>query len=160
MEHIEQWHKGNGVLIMGYNMFRNLVDNAFQMDEISDDHKKVKQMLIDPGPDLVICDEGHLLKNDETSLNDVLSSIRTNRKIALTGTPLQNNLNEYYCMVNFVKPNLLGTRKEFKHQCVHPIMKGQYMNSTEQDIKIMKKRSHVLHKLLDGCIHRADISVL
>lgn len=160
VQNIEKWQKENGILIIGYAMFRNLVDNVFQTDDVSEEEKRINQMLIDPGPDLVICDEGHLLKNDKTSLNDVLSCIRTHRKIALTGTPLQNNLDEYFCMVDFVKPHLLGTHKEFKNRFVNPIMNGQYMNSTDQDIRIMKRRSHILHKLLDGCIHRADMSVL
>lgn len=82
------------------------------------------------------------------------------RKIVLTGTPLQNNLDEYFCMINFVKPHLLGTHKGFKNRFVNPIINGQYMNSTERDLKILKRRSHVLHNLLDGCIHRADLSIL
>lgn len=160
IQQIEKWQKNSGVLIMGYTMFRNLVDNVLQTDEITDDERKIKQMLIDPGPNLVVCDEGHLIKNDKTSLNDVLSSIRTHRKIVLTGTPLQNNLDEYFCMVDFIKPHLLGTRKEFKNRFVNPITNGQYMNSTDQDIQLMKRRSYILHKLLDGCIHRADVSIL
>lgn len=79
MQSIEKWHTENGILIMGYAMFRILVDDVFQTDDLSEDEEKIKQMLIDPGPDRVICDEGHLLKNDKTSLNDVLSNIRTDR---------------------------------------------------------------------------------
>lgn len=63
-------------------------------------------------------------------------------------------------MVNFVKPHLLGSPKEFKNRFVNPIMNGQYMNSNDQDLKLMKRRSHVLHELLDNTIHRLDVSVL
>lgn len=141
-------------------MFRLLAEDVLYEDEMTNDKGKLKEILIHPGPDLVICDEGHLLKNDRTSTNDVLSHIRTMRKIALTGTPLQNNLDEYFCMVNVVKPHLLGNRQEFTNRFVNPITNGQYVNSTQEDIKVMKRRSHVLHKLLDGVIHRADMSVL
>lgn len=89
---IKEWHQDGGVMIMGYDMFRNL----------SSDNKRIKKKLrdtlqrglVEPGPDLVVCDEGHLLKNSKTSLSKAVNRIRTLRRIVLTGTPLQNNLNE------------------------------------------------------------------
>jgi DNA repair and recombination protein RAD54B len=42
--------------------------------------------------DLVICDEGHRLKNDKTKASNLISQLATERKIVLTGTPLQNDL--------------------------------------------------------------------
>ncbi|KAJ8985899.1 hypothetical protein NQ317_010656 [Molorchus minor] len=140
-------------------MFRNLSnpDNK----RISKKMRKVFQEgLLDPGPDLVVCDEGHLLKNEKTHLSIAMNRIRTLRRIVLTGTPLQNNLKEYWCMVQFIKPNLLGTYKEYLNRFVNPITNGQYTDSTQHDIMLMRKRSHVLHKLLDGVVQRRDYGVL
>ena len=81
-------------------------------------------------------------------------------RIILTGTPLQNNLKEYYEMVNFVKPNLLGTRKEFMNRFVNPIINGQHSDSTDRDIRTMKKRSFILNDLIKGCMQRLDYHVL
>lgn len=107
---------------------------------------------MDPGPDLVVCDEGHLLKNEKTGISIAMNKLKTLRRIVLTGTPLQNNLKEYFCMVQFVKPNLLGTYKEYLNRFVNPITNGQYTDSTPFDIQLMRKRSHILHKLLDGVV--------
>jgi SNF2-related domain len=66
-------------------------------------HIQIKQCLLKPGPDILICDEGHLLKNAETERVKAISSIQTRRRVLLTGSPLQNNLTEYYVMVDFVR---------------------------------------------------------
>ena len=55
-------------------------------------------------------------------------------------------------MVSFVKPNLLGTRKEFTNTFVNPIQNGQCADSTSLDVQLMKQRCHVLHKTLEGCV--------
>uniref|UniRef100_A0A2M4A3R9 Putative transcription regulator xnp/atrx dead-box superfamily protein n=1 Tax=Anopheles triannulatus TaxID=58253 RepID=A0A2M4A3R9_9DIPT len=154
-----EWHNEGGVMILGYDMFRNLANPTAPRIR-----KKVRESLqtslIDPGPDMIVCDEGHLLKNEKTSLSKTITRIKTMRRIVLTGTPIQNNMKEYYCMVQFVKPKLLGTYTEYMNRFVNPITNGQYTDSTPYDIQLMRKRAHVLHKLLDGCVQRRDYSVL
>lgn len=154
-----EWHNEGGVMILGYDMFRNLSNQTTGRIR-----KKVRESLrtslIDPGPDMIICDEGHLLKNEKTSLSKAVNQIKTLRRIVLTGTPIQNNMKEYYCMVQFVKPKLLGTYNEYMNRFVNPITNGQYTDSTPYDIQLMRKRAHVLHKLLDGCVQRRDYGVL
>ncbi|XP_045773652.1 transcriptional regulator ATRX homolog isoform X2 [Maniola jurtina] len=156
---LQQWFSGGGVCVLGYEMFRNLsADNVKKFKKKM--LKSFQESLVDPGPDLVVCDEGHLLKNEKTSLSQAMNRVKTLRRIVLTGTPLQNNLKEYYCMVQFVKPNLLGKYNEYLNRFVNPITNGQYTDSNEHDIRIMKRRSHVLHKMLDGAVQRRDYGVL
>ncbi|XP_016997313.2 transcriptional regulator ATRX homolog [Drosophila takahashii] len=156
---LNEWFNEGGVCILGYDMYRILA-NEKAKGLRKKQREQLFQALVDPGPDLVVCDEGHLLKNEKTSISKAVTRMRTKRRIVLTGTPLQNNLREYYCMIQFVKPNLLGTYKEYMNRFVNPITNGQYTDSTERDLRLMKHRSHILHKLLEGCIQRRDYSVL
>eukprot|EP00096_Caligus_rogercresseyi_P013772 TRINITY_DN6376_c0_g1_i1.p1 TRINITY_DN6376_c0_g1~~TRINITY_DN6376_c0_g1_i1.p1 ORF type:complete len:666 (+),score=148.68 TRINITY_DN6376_c0_g1_i1:494-2491(+) len=140
-------------------MYRNLTQRLAK--RLKSKQKEVfYEALVNPGPDLVVCDEGHILKNRKSALNNALTQIKTKRRILLTGTPLQNNLSEYFAMVDFVKPNLLGTFKEFKNRFVNPIQNGQHSDSTDRDVRVMKKRSFILSDLLKGCLQRLDYSVL
>lgn len=151
---LRNWMESGGVLVMGYDMYRNLCN------ETNKTNKKIKtkvretfqSALVNPGPDLVVCDEGHMLKNEATALSKTMNRIRTQRRIVLTGTPLQNRLDEYHCMIQFVKPNLLGTKKEFTNRFANPIKNGQAADSTDSDVRVMKRRAHVLHKMLEGNI--------
>ncbi|KAM7362156.1 ATRX chromatin remodeler XNP isoform 1-T2 [Cochliomyia hominivorax] len=156
---LNEWFEEGGVCILGYDMYR-ILTNEKAKGLRKKQREQLQQSLVDPGPDLVVCDEGHLLKNEKTSISKAVTRMRTMRRIVLTGTPLQNNLKEYYCMIQFIKPNLLGTYKEYLNRFVNPIMNGQYTDSTERDIRLMKHRSHILHQLLQGCIQRRDYSVL
>ena len=151
---LKNWHDKGGIMIIGYNMFRIFVNPTRKKAKRF--LPKVKEALLDPGPDFVVCDEGHLLKNDQTALSKAVSQISTRRRIVLTGTPLQNNLVEYHCMVNFVKENLLGTKNEFRNRFINPISNGQQKDASNLDVKVMKRRSHVLHELLAGAVQRRD----
>ncbi|KAI8508780.1 hypothetical protein Bbelb_138790 [Branchiostoma belcheri] len=155
---LEAWQREGGVMLMGYDMFRNL--STGKRIKSKKMRESFHTTLVEPGPDIVVCDEGHILKNEATAISKAMNDIKTKRRIVLTGTPLQNNLTEYHCMVNFVKPNLLGTKKEFCNRFANPISNGQASDSTQYDVKLMKRRAHILHQLLAGCVQRRDYSAL
>jgi len=156
---LRNWFEDGGVMILGYDMYRNLT-NEKNKKVRSKMREVFQQSLVDPGPDIVICDEGHLLKNEVTALSKAMNRIKTLRRVVLTGTPLQNSLMEYHCMIQFVKPNLLGTKREFTNRFANPIKNGQAADSTDYDVRIMKRRAHVLHKMLEDSVQRFDYSVL
>jgi SNF2 family DNA or RNA helicase len=58
--------------------------------------------------ELIICDEGHRLKNAEIKTTKAVASLPAKKRVILSGTPIQNNLDEFYAMVNFVNPEVLG----------------------------------------------------
>ncbi|KAI8123804.1 hypothetical protein FF38_10059 [Lucilia cuprina] len=173
---ILQWKERGGVLLIGYELYRLLAlklsttgkrrSKKFQNmnDNFPESRSRVMdevyEALVKPGPDLIICDEGHRIKNAQAGISQALKQIATRRRIVLTGYPLQNNLLEYWCMVDFVRPNYLGTRTEFCNMFERPIQNGLCIDSTPDDIKLMRYRAHVLHSLLVGFVQRRSHTVL
>jgi len=148
---IATWKSEGGILILSYENFKSLV-NCKQEDL----REAFSHTLINPGPDVVILDEGHYIKNANTVLLKSLTQIRTKRRIVLTGTPMQNSLKEYYTMVDFVKCNILGNFGDFSSTFIKPINSGQLVDSSDEDVQIMKQRTFILHKLLQNTVHRID----
>ena len=88
----ERWFRCGGVALMGYEMFRNLASGSkVRKPKLRESFSKC---LLDPGPDIIVCDEGHVLRRESSNLSLVVSRVATKRRIVLTGTPLQNNLKE------------------------------------------------------------------
>lgn len=52
--------------------------------------------------DYVILDEGHVIKNPSTKISKSINSIACKKRLLLTGTPIQNNLTEFWSLLNFV----------------------------------------------------------
>ncbi|XP_022165808.1 transcriptional regulator ATRX-like [Myzus persicae] len=148
---IATWKSKGGILILSYENFKSLV-NCKQ----SDLQEAFYHTLVDPGPDVVILDEGHYIKNTQTILLKSLTQIRTKRRIVLTGTPMQNSLKEYHTLVEFVRPNILGNLTDFVTTFIKPIDAGQFIDSCDEDVKIMKQRTFILYKLLQNTVHRID----
>uniref|UniRef100_A0A8C4YZT1 RAD54 like 2 n=1 Tax=Gadus morhua TaxID=8049 RepID=A0A8C4YZT1_GADMO len=179
---VGEWASEGGVLLMGYEAYRLLSlrkglvaarkrkgkkgGGAARLVDLDEEDRQqelmrgVEQALSWPGPDVVVCDEGHRIKNCHASTSQALKNIRTRRRVVLTGYPLQNNLIEYWCMVDFVRPDFLGTRQEFSNMFERPILNGQCVDSTAQDLQLMRYRSHVLHSLLAGFVQRRGHDVL
>lgn len=87
------------VLLMSYEMFR----------------KVGNQLNTNSALALLVCDEGHRLKNVEgTKTMDALRECRATMRIVMTGTPVQNDLEELYTLVSFVRPGYLGSLNCFR----------------------------------------------
>lgn len=153
------WQEIGGILLMGHQAFSMLIEDRYA-EEPADFDDRVKKAFLDPGPSIVVVDEGHEIKNSKSQLNASLNKIRTKRRIVLSGTPLQNRLEEYYHMCNFVRPYLLGDFSEYKNNFIKLIEAGQHEDSSPYEVKLMKKRIHVLQKYLGQVLHRASYEVL
>lgn len=84
--------------------------------------------------DLLVCDEGHKLKNNNNKALKILKSLCISKKVLLSGTPIQNNLTEFYTLINFLNDNILGTFQEFQKNFIRPIERSRDNNCFNQQI--------------------------
>lgn len=62
--------------------------------------------------DMIVYDEGHMLKNSSSERYNKLMRLKANYRLLLTGTPLQNNLKELVSLLAFMLPNLFVEKRE------------------------------------------------
>ena len=82
---------------------------------------------------LMLCDEGHRLKNGDSQTFTALNDLNVARRVILSGTPIQNDLSEYFSLISFANPGLLGTRLEFRKRFELPILRGRDAAGSEKD---------------------------
>ncbi|XP_077981865.1 DNA repair and recombination protein RAD54-like [Glandiceps talaboti] len=109
---------------------------------------------------LVICDEGHRLKNSENQTYQALSGLNSKRRVLLSGTPIQNDLLEYFSLVHFVNTGILGTAQEFKRKFENPILRGRDADATDRDKEKGQEKLQELAAVVNKCIIRRTASIL
>lgn len=160
---ISDWYLSGGVLILGYEMFRNFVMNIAtdkrKQPLTAEQHERVMKELVE-GPNIVIADEAHKMKNVKAGITKAATLFETKCRIALTGSPLANNIQEYHTMIDWISPNYLGPAREFNAKFVVPIQAGLYQDSTAYERRTARMMLRVLEKDIDAKVQRADMSVL
>ena len=97
--------------------------------------------------DLIVVDEGHRAKNINTELRRNLVALRCKGiRLALSGTPLQNNLSELWSVFDFVQPKIFGPYSTFIQKYAEIIEKGLLKDASGKE----KTRTEKLSKELRG----------
>lgn len=128
---------------------------------ISYESFRLYSKILTSGPiGLVICDEGHRLKNKDNQTYKALDSLQTQKRILISGTPIQNDLLEYFSLVHFVNGGILGTSQQFKKYYENPIVKGRQVDASEQQRQLALERLNELLSIVNKCIIRRTASLL
>lgn len=135
--------KAYNVMIIGYEMLRNVQDEM-QQGNI----------------DIVIADEGHRLKTANNKAMQAIQSLNTERRVILSGTPLQNDLGEFYTAIDFVNPGLLGQRSAFKRTFEGPIVRSRQPDASESELEKGEARWKELVALTSRFMIRRTAEVL
>ena len=110
--------------------------------------------------DLVVVDEAHEIRNGASQRATTVKQLSTPRRLALTGSPLQNDLMEFYSMVDFCRPTDMGTEAEFRSEFVDVINAGRQPNASRDERHKMKKKLAVLWDMTENYVQRKDGTLL
>ncbi|KAE9588990.1 hypothetical protein Lal_00012672 [Lupinus albus] len=89
----------------------------------------------------MIVDEGHRLKNKDSKLFSSLKQYSTRHRVLLTGTPLQNNLDELFMLMHFLDAGKFGSLEEFQEEF-------RDINQEEQVLRLHKMLApHLLRRV-------------
>ncbi|MFD3593943.1 DEAD/DEAH box helicase [Nocardia sp. NPDC058640] len=72
----------------------------------------------------VVFDEAQALKNPRTQVSRAARALTAQAKVALTGTPVENHLDELFALLNLTVPRLFAHRTQFRRRFVRPIEEG------------------------------------
>ena len=90
---LRNWNRQGGILLMSGKIFLQLSDKIGELAQ----------------PDIMVLDEAHtMVKNSGNKTFEKMKRIQTKRKILMTGTPLENNVTEYYQIIKYARPEALG----------------------------------------------------
>ncbi|KAM3614108.1 uncharacterized protein V6R79_010340 [Siganus canaliculatus] len=109
---------------------------------------------------LVICDEGHRLKNSSIKTSSALSSLSCQRRVILTGTPVQNDLQEFYAIIEFVNPGILGSSAGYRKVYEEPILRSRQPSCTEEERVLGEERAAELSRLTGTFILRRTQEII
>ncbi len=121
----------NNVIITSYALLRRDIDLLTKLDL-----------------DYAILDEAQNIKNPESATAQAARELNANRRLALTGTPIENRLSEIWSIFEFVSPGLLGPLRRFEEKFARPIDQG--------DSKVAARLRAVIHPFI---LRRTKIEV-
>ena len=134
------------LLVISYDMFRSFADAFNTLNSL----------------EVLICDEGHRLKNASGTKTTIsLGKCIAAKRLVLTGTPIQNNLDELYAVINFAAPGFIGSLLDFKTKYADIIQNSRLLHATKEQKNLgtstmLKLKNH----LSSIFIRRSSDSVL
>jgi DNA repair and recombination protein RAD54B len=132
------------VLVISYEMFRSYADELYKCK-----------------CGIIICDEGHRLKSVQGNKTiDALMKMPCRRRVILTGTPVQNDLEEFFAMCNFVNPGAFGDLSAFRCIFANPILASRDANASDETARRGEARAKELNRVASKFVLRRTSETL
>jgi len=93
-----------------------------------------------------VLDEGHLIKNPAAKTTIAVKQLKSNHRLILSGTPIQNNVLELWSLFDFLMPGFLGTERVFKDRFAKPIAASRFSKSSSKEQEAGALAIEALHK--------------
>ena len=122
-----------GIIHGGLKERSNILDSYKEYDVLLTTYGTLRRDLNlyeDKNFDFCIIDEGQNIKNKASKISEAVKSIKANIKIALTGTPIENNLLELWSIFDFIMPMYLFSVEKFKEK---------FMKGNDEDLEELKE---------------------
>ncbi|KAG5503444.1 hypothetical protein JKF63_05583 [Porcisia hertigi] len=113
----------------------------------------------DPFTELVVCDEAHRLKSVHLNIVTALRGLHPLRRLLLTGTPLQNHLQEYWAMIDFSAHKYFN-RRRFREYFIQPIEASANTRASEKEVDMARKKTFTLINEVRHFVQRVDSTPL
>jgi superfamily II DNA or RNA helicase len=84
----------------------------------------------------VVVDEASLMRNPDTDHAKAIAKLRASRRIALTGTPIENGVRDLWTIFRFIQPGWLGGREEFKERYEQPLASGETASGVMERLRL------------------------
>ncbi|RNF01802.1 putative helicase-like protein [Trypanosoma rangeli] len=147
----EGWCSEGGVLLVGYEMLLGLT--KLSTKEVKGNKKGCRLT------DLLICDEAHRLKSTHLQISAALRGLHPLRRLLLTGTPLQNHLQEYWAMVDFALHKYFE-RRRFQEFFINPIEASVAQEASPREVAMARMKTFALIRELRHFVQRVDSTPL
>ena len=93
-----------------------------------------------------VLDEGHLIKNPKAKISMAVKRLKSNHRLILSGTPIQNHVLELWSLFDFLMPGFLGTEKVFADRFARPIANSRFAKSSSKEQEAGALAAEGLHK--------------
>jgi DNA excision repair protein ERCC-6 len=107
-----------------------------------------------------VLDEAQKIRNPDAAITLACKKIRTPHRLAMTGTPIQNDLRELWSLFDFVFPGRLGTLPAFEQEFADPIKRGGYSNASAMHVQLSYRCALMLRvrQNITGCPTPLDLT--
>jgi superfamily II DNA or RNA helicase len=84
----------------------------------------------------VVVDEASLMRNPDTDHAKAIAKLRASRRVALTGTPIENGVRDLWSIFRFIQPGWLGGRDDFKARYETPLATGEAAGAAMERLRL------------------------